>query len=312
MKTLVLSMISIAATVAAMTACTSESDEINNVVEAPVEIELNAGVIQTKAAIEVDDYKHPKADINNVYFYREDVTGQANPSWTNPTGFVGKIETTGNIADIEQYYATNGDKTYIAGLYLGGNASTAPAPVTGKVSFTITGDEDILWANGIDKGDRNNPLATPLDFKHQLTQFKFITKTAAGVGEVSNITITVNNVNSESAISLVDGTFDAWKTPISPVISGLTAPGNAGTATASKGIMLEPSLKEINLSVAAPDYLKTPETLKISGTNGTNNDSFLAGKLYTITIEFKGKAVSATATVSDWDKGTDPSAGTIE
>ena len=56
MKTLVLSMISIAATVAAMTACTSESDPINDITnpkDAKVEIKLNAGVlgVETKAAI---------------------------------------------------------------------------------------------------------------------------------------------------------------------------------------------------------------------------------------------------------------------
>ena len=52
MKTLVLSMISIAATIAAMTACTSEGDPIDNIDNGqPVEIQLNAGVVTTKAAI---------------------------------------------------------------------------------------------------------------------------------------------------------------------------------------------------------------------------------------------------------------------
>ena len=46
MKTLVLSMISIAATVAAMTACTSESDGIDDLTkDAPVEIKMSAGVL---------------------------------------------------------------------------------------------------------------------------------------------------------------------------------------------------------------------------------------------------------------------------
>lgn len=51
MKTLVLSMISIAATVAAMTACTSESDPINDITnpkDAKVEIKLNAGVVNVE------------------------------------------------------------------------------------------------------------------------------------------------------------------------------------------------------------------------------------------------------------------------
>ena len=54
MKTLVLSMISIAATIAAMTACTSESDPVDEV-EAQVPINLNAGVLQTKAVIDAGE-----------------------------------------------------------------------------------------------------------------------------------------------------------------------------------------------------------------------------------------------------------------
>ena len=42
MKTLVLSMISIAATIAAMTACTSESDPINEI-DAEVNVPINFG-----------------------------------------------------------------------------------------------------------------------------------------------------------------------------------------------------------------------------------------------------------------------------
>ena len=58
MKTLVLSMISIAATIAAMTACTSEGDPIDNIDNGqPVEIKASAGIGQiiTKTAGVITD-----------------------------------------------------------------------------------------------------------------------------------------------------------------------------------------------------------------------------------------------------------------
>lgn len=314
MKTLVLSMISIAATVAAMTACTSEGDPIDEIDNGqPVEIKLNAGVVQTKAAIDVDESNHPKAEVSNVYFYREDKASSSTPDWTSPTGFVGTIGIDGTITPgSPQYYATDGNNAFIAGLYLGGETSTVPEVSTGKVSFTIDGSQDILWAEGIDKGNRGTPINAALNFKHQLTQFKFVAKTASGIGEITGIKVKIQGANTKSAINLADGTLDTWDTVSTISVEDLTAAANAGTSTASKGTMLEPNLKSLAIQVTAGSYLTSAVSLTINGKDGTGNDSFEAGKAYTITLSFAGKEVSATATISPWADGTAPDEGKVE
>lgn len=311
MKTLVLSMISIAATVAAMTACTSESDGIDEAQQ--LAIKLNAGVVQTKAVIESDASKHPTKEITPVYFYRDDETKGVIPTWTSSTNFNGKIGTDGTITGFTQYYASDGKETHIAGLYLGENITPAPAVTNKSVSFTIDGDQDILFAPTINVGSRNEPAnSNVLAFEHKLTQFKFVAKTGTNIGAINGINVNIKNYNTTSTISLVDGTFGTWATPISAKNITLVALANGGASTPSDGIMLEPGLKSITLEVTASDYLTAAQSLTINGTDGTTSDSFEAGKSYTITITFKGKEVTASATISPWEEGTAPDSGEIE
>lgn len=313
MKTLVLSMISIAATVAAMTACTSESDEINEAQQ--LAIKLNAGVVQTKAVIDSDASKHPTKAITPVYFYRNDETKGTLPTWTSSTNFDGTIGIDGTITGFTQYYASDGKETHIAGLYLGENITPAPTVSDKSVSFTIDGDQDILFAPAINVGSRNEPVENNvLAFEHKLTQFKFVAKTGANIGAINGINVNIKNYNTTSTISLVDGTFGTWATPISTKNITLNALANNGESNPSAGIMLQPGLKNIVLDVTASDYLSTVQTLTINGKDGANSDSFEAGKSYTITITFKGKEVTASATISPWVDGTKPDAseGEIE
>lgn len=310
MKTLVLSMISIAATIAAMTACTSESDEIDEAQQ--LAIKLNAGVVQTKAVIDSDASKHPTIEITPVYFYRDDEIKGVNPTWTSSTNFDGKIGTDGTITGFTQYYASDGKETHIAGLYLGENITT-PTVSDKSVSFTIDGEQDILFAPATNVGSRNEPADNNvLAFEHKLTQFKFVAKTGANIGAINGINVNIKNYNTTSTISLVDGTFGAWATPTSAKNITLAALANGGASTPSNGIMLEPGLKSITLDVTASDYLTATQSLTIYGTDGTTSDSFEAGKSYIITITFKGKEVTASATISPWKEGTAPDSGEIE
>lgn len=310
MKTLVLSMISIAATVAAMTACTSESDPVDEV-EAQVPINLNAGVLQTKAVIDAGENGLPTNKVDHVHFYRVDVTSPTTPSWDSPTkSFTGSIETTGEITVTEkQYYATNGNNTFISGLYLGDNITTIPTITTGKTPFTIDGTQDILFASGIDMGNRKDPKTTTLSFEHQLTQFKFVAKTNSGIDEITDINIALKNAKATSAISLSDGTLDTWTGDFVLTIPSLTAAANGGESTPSLGYMLQPNLSNIAISVTADKYLQGAQDLTITAKDG---GTFEAGKSYVITVTFTGKEVSAKATIGKWIDGTNPDAGTIE
>jgi len=87
MKTLVLSMISIAATIAAMTACTSEGDPIDNIDNGqPVEIKASAGIgeIITKTAGVITDGKEVD-DIEFIITEGEDAPADWSTATLNMT-----------------------------------------------------------------------------------------------------------------------------------------------------------------------------------------------------------------------------------
>lgn len=304
MKTLVLSMISIAATVAAMTACTSEGDPIDNIDNGqPVEIKLNAGVITTKSAITSNDAGELTADLSNVYFYRIDGD---NPDWTTgtPKSFTGTISATtkGISFTTKQYYPADGKKTTIGGLFIGDGATT-PTLNAGVADFSITGVEDIIYAQPIDLGDRKAPKSTSLGFTHLLTQFKFIVKVDnVTIKEaISDININVKNANTSSKVTLSDGSISAWTTP--KEIAGptnLTAPADGQPSTASSEIMLQPDLSSIDLVITGTGLPTGGLETTIPGSDG---GKFEKGKAYEITLTFKAKEVSGTASITKWEPG---------
>ena len=306
MKTLVLSMISIAATIAAMTACTSEGDPIDNIDNGqPVEIQLNAGVVTTKAAITSNADGKLSADLANVHFYRID---GADPNWgtATPSSFKGTILAADKKISIteKQYYPANGDKTTIAGLFVGETANTTPSITNGVINVNITGSEDILCATPVDLGNRKTPTATPLGFNHLLTQFKFIVKIdKESITEaISNISINVKNANTSANVTLSDGSIGTWSTPNTITgPAGLEATADGQPSTASNGIMLEPNLPSITLVIKGNGL---PEEGLEATIQGSDTNKFEQGKAYDITLTFKAREVTGTATVAEWETGT--------
>lgn len=312
MKTLVLSMISIAATVAAMTACTSGGDPIDNIDNGqPVEIKMNAGVITTKAPIESATDGKLSSALSNVHFYRID---GASPNWstTTPESFTGTIGTDQTITPTEkQYYPANGDNTTIAGIFVGDATTTPPTLTAGVAEVTITGAEDIISATPVDLGNRKTQTTTPLAFKHLLTQFKFLVKidNVSIKNAISDISIDVKNANTSAKVTLSDGTIGTWVTP--KLISGptgLVTPAGGIASAASTGIMLEPDLASITLVVKATGLPTDGIEVTIPG---SDTNKFEQGKAYDITLTFKAKEIAGTATVAQWETGT-PAGGDVE
>lgn len=305
MKTLVLSMISIAATVAAMTACTSEGDPIDNIDNGqPVEIKLNAGVITTKSAITSNAAGELDNDLAYVHFYRIDKT---TPNWTtdNSTSFTGTIKKNKDIEFAEkQYYPANGDNTTVAGLFVGETITTPPALTAGVADVTITGAEDIICATPIDLGNRKNPSTTPLGFNHLLTQFKFIVKIdkVTITNEISNIAIKVKDASTKAKVTLSDGTIGTWSAKdVITGPTGLTASADGQPSAASGGIMLEPGLSSITLAITGTGLPTEGLETTINGSETSN--TFEQGKAYEITLKFKNREVSGTASITQWETG---------
>ena len=165
MKTLVLSMISIAATVAAMTACTSESDEIDEI-EAKVPIELNAGVLEITSKAVVNQGDQFDAQV----MASETSKTYTTPFWTEAGAGNISVASDGKVTfDPIQYYPTNGNTIYMIGY------SPRATTSNGKVAYTIQGDNDIMVSNEI-SGSRTSkdPTGKELSFTHLLTQFLLV------------------------------------------------------------------------------------------------------------------------------------------
>ena len=313
MKTLVLSMISIAATVAAMTACTSESDPINEVVnpkDAKVEIKLNAGVssISTKAAIESDASGNPSSNVEHVFLYKQE--GNTEPTWGsanlgNAIGVTinndGKIDFGANT----QYYPVDGKNVYFIGYHTG--STTAETPATGnKIPVTITGVEDVLYANSINAGKRGDVTAVPkMKFKHLLTQIKFTLQKDANVtGDISVTSIKITQaseagLNTTFNMSLADGALSDWAGTTSEIVVTNVPTGNLTTNASSStdGVLLQPEATSITIEVTSASFPDSKLTTKI---NGVTAGVFKAGTSYTIALTVKDKSVSGSASIEQW------------
>ena len=319
MKTLVLSMISIAATVAAMTACTSESDPIDEVnpKDGKIEIKLNAGVgdISTKSSIESNASGITTTDVNNVFLYKQETTLATNPDWstfdlTSATAInVSIAANTGviNFGENIQYYPIDNKNVHFIGLYTGN--TEAPTIQSGaQASITITGSEDILYAKSFNAGTRETQINnTKMEFTHKLTQIRFTLKKESGN---ENITITGmkiiktggTDIHNTSTISLNDGKWGSWSGKINE-ISISSYPTEALSTTPSEkteGIMLEPEINSITVEVNSSSFPDQKLTTTIDGISTGN--VFSEGKAYTIALTIKDKVVSGEASIKAWEE----------
>lgn len=278
----------------ALVSCSSE-DVIDNAGNEKVEIKLNAGVITTKAPIDSDGSGNPTAKVDGVQFLRSD--GTADWETLSSATFTGTIETTQAITidgGQPQYYPIDGTNTNILGFY-----PAATSIATGKASFTINGSQDVIYAGPV-TGSKSTTIGN-LQFAHKLTQFKFVAKRDnSGSSDISNVVVSVKNANSTFDMDLATGTLSNWGTPITTLkaIDGGTA--TVAGSSESQGIMLEPELGSITLSVSATGFPAQDVTI-----NGTDGDKFETGKAYTLTLTFKAKTVDGKASISQWKEGTD-------
>lgn len=320
MKTLVLSMISIAATLAAMTACTSEGDPIDEgTKDTPVEIKASAGVgsIITKASIEVWDTGGSKA------FFCKAKDNETTADWATATPLYAKIASDGKItfysdaertSEEKQYYNTDEAlKSWLNGCYLG-DAVISDAKTTltnNKVTFTITGQEDIM-ATDVQSGTKNTHLGD-FTFNHLLSNLSFIITPKEGsdlkaikdaFGEITEIEV----LNQPNKLDLTLGA--------TPLLEKNTVPGNEafslqknvaiGTNTQFGDIMIFPT----------PDAGKTDSEIKIkvyteNAPNGigvdvkidNGNTGIVAKTKYSVTLSFSATDIEATATIGKWEDG---------
>lgn len=322
MKTLVLSMISIAATVAAMTACTSESDEIDDLTkDAPVEIKVSAGVgsIITKASMEKWEAAGSKA------FFCKAKDHATAADWTTATPIYAKIAEDGSITfysdenrttESKQYYNADATiKSWMIGCYLGDAVITGGTNLTNnKATFTITGQQDIMAtapSSGTKKTDENfseftfNHLLSNLSFQITPTNASEIEAVKAAFGDVTKIEV------SEQPNSL-DLTLGETVTLEKNATSGsetfnLTKNVTIGTNTAYGDIMVFPN-SNIG-TTASPIKIKVYTEKATNGIDvnvkiGDGSLGLVAKTKYLVTLSFSTTDIQATAKIGKWESGS--------
>lgn len=323
MKTLVLSMISIAATVAAMTACTSESDPIDEITtqkDAKVEIKATAGIgnIVTKAPIDGNFSEN----LNVLFFKPEDGTSQI---WTAgkqiyatiaaASGHAITFKESWNGATKALYYNADANKkSALAGCYLGNITPTENDLTDGKITVTIDGTQDIMATDGQSDKQTASPFGT-FTFNHLLAQLEFKVQpkadaTAAAIqeifGDVTSIQVLEQNSKFDLTLSNAP-TFEANQTP-TPTHFDLSEKTQIATTDNTVGqIMIYPT--STLGQTATPIKLKVftekgPEDgYDVSATIGNGSVTLEKSKKYIITLSFSTRDISGEGAVGVWDNG---------
>lgn len=298
MKTLVLSMISIAATVAAMTACTSESDPVDEIVnpkDAKVEIKLSTGVgsITTKAT--------PIEEFNNsdVTLLRQDISSDGNTDWgSNTVSEEYQLSNTAIPLAISQKYFNNDES--LKSIFVGFYPTTGASRNNDKVTYIITGEEDLLCSQELNVGTKVAQTPTPkLTFKHLLSQVDINvvgTSNANTVfGEITSITLSmptsveVSLKTAKATSSASTETITVFNNSTNQSISDLATSKPVGSkfvlpeyGTTSKQLTVT-----INLSKAGTSSSKTVNIENIeTQVDGNTVQGLIPGYKHIITLTF--------------------------
>ena len=304
MKTLVLSMISIAATVAAMTACTSEGDPIDNIDNGqPVEIKASAGIGQiiTKTAGVITEGK----DVGNIEFVIAE-KGSVPSDWSTETlkATDATINTDGfKFSDPQYYNPISTIKSHLIGYH----PKTEGSGSRNKniVTYTITGQEDIMCTD-IVSGNKEDNKNKALDFTldHLLAQytFKILAADQQAVrtwGKIQSIKLLEQQ--TAATLTLDTKTLVFAGEPTGEIIVGTTETdfdsANPTTTLVQYGdpIMVKPTQTGMKVKVVTvnnPDGIVVPLTVES-----------VASTSYIVTLTFKATEIGATATIGTWLSG---------
>lgn len=303
MKTLVLSMISIAATVAAMTACTSEGDPIDVIDNGqPVEIKASAGIgeITTKTAGVIIDGN----EVNDIEFIITE--GESAPTDWSTAPLVKTSASIGTDKSLsfspKQYYNSKPSiNSYLIGYHpksLGNAVRT-----NNSVAYVITGDEDIMCTE-VKNGNKTTNKNTNLEitFDHLLTQYTFevVAADAQAIqtwGKIRSIELIGQQKNATLALDKKTLVFNGNSDGIIEVGSTETDLKADLTATQfGKPIMVKPDQTNMQVKVVTENNSEgVVVDLTVASVKSTS---------YIVTLTFKATEIGATATIGEWKTGT--------
>lgn len=289
-------------------ACSGERTNIN--IPAPptlVQIQLYTG-IRTRAAIDA--------------FIGTPVCVACGPSSGNYTQCWDGIATADRISlSPMRYYPTDGSPLYLRGFY-------PPAPLSpdGTLSYTLTGEEDLMLTDEL-SGSQDNPFTADegktLMHRHLLTQLSFLLKLDVPDPDRYGIrSLHLNGLAQDVRLTLLTEELECL-TPAPPVAiytgdaSGGSFPFESGVARLPAFILVQPGADfTIDLTLAVdndPSHDLVYTGLPIRFEDGVGE----GGLSYTVSVDIPDpsipdpQAVAVTATVRSW-QGGDSGSGDLE
>jgi len=207
-----------------------------------------------------------------------------------------------------QYYPANGRKVYfyayspVSGTYTAGSSSTAPT-----VAWTITGQQDIMSAQ-VTGGIAKNPVPANQQqpnfaFTHKLKQVTFKVKKDASFDDGVKLTsLKIIGAKTAATLSLSTGAV-TWGSTTGNLTAYDNSTGQTITATATavgtngSPVMFEPGTS-FKVRAVAGGVTYADVTVTLSGTNAG-----AAGLSYEITLTFKRREITASASIASWTDG---------
>lgn len=274
----------------AVFSCSTEKEEytpVDNNRNSPVEIQLNAGVLDVKTRAPVIS----GTDISAIFVASKTSNTYTSYQWSDTLDFVANQTPTAALSFTpKRYYAVNGDAIYIKGYFPGGS----PATTSNVVTYAATdGSIDVLLTDEVSGTRTSGPLN--FVFKHKLTQLQF--KFVAGSGfptAVKNVTSLVIKSTQTFPIQLDlnTGNLTYSADPIS--LTGQNFPITTAGSVISYYPMVAPGA-QLKLGITTNDVTYPDATVTLNS---------IAGQSHIITVTFNQAEITTTVSVTDWVNGT--------
>ena len=289
MKKLILSL----AAVAALASCSQEeSNNVPEVIPGNVPIIVNAGVgatVESKAAVNGSSFANNTQNAFNLFAFRQAATGD----WSANNYFKDLPVDCNAEGEFHtgKFYPAGGNNLYFYAYAPGGESYTSNGST---VAFTITGQEDIMYAGEVTGNATSQPK---LNFTHLLMKVKFKVALDESMTDqtVTLSKIAIKSVGTKYDLNLSDGTLAANASQVNDDLTlSANQTVNTGEAQDVAGeIMLSPQTGFQIEATAGNQTFKTTE--------GVTIPTPTAGNEYTITLTFNGVEIIPTVTITPWN-----------
>lgn len=266
-----------------LTGCSNEigiEQELHPTDEVPVPILIMPRGIEATTKAPVDIFN--KENVTNIGIYGK---SGSNVIYENHPSQITDEQLLFN--DHPLVYPVDNSQVTLYGYYP--HTSNLGTPYTiadNLLSFTLTGEEDLMYASGVNAGNKKAPTPVSLNFVHKLTNVKFkLVNGSGGVLTPGAISISTTAQNSGS-MDLLTGTISLISSSHTySLLTGIAAEKlNQDTVTVENSLLLLPQ------SVTKADY-----TFKLNidsqsyniNIDNSNRPNWQEGISYLLTITIK-------------------------